>query len=202
MIYFDRTCMIRSGRQNYTHVWVVCDFCGSGRWAQKHNAMVLPDGQPCKSCSGSKSAQHRRAHDENHKQCSKCGEIHPLSAFTKRKGRADGYRGKCNACMAKEARERRARNPEKVREQHRQAQRNRRARAKQSPGQFTREDWLAILDRYGHKCLCCGTKGELQPDHVIPLSVGGTNTVDNIQPLCGACNRKKQANIIDYRIAA
>jgi 5-methylcytosine-specific restriction endonuclease McrA len=29
--------------------------------------------------------------------------------------------------------------------------------------------------------------------------MGGTHTVDNVQPLCGPCNSRKHANHIDYR---
>lgn len=42
----------------------------------------------------------------------------------------------------------------------------------------------------------------LTPDHVVPLSRGGTNYIDNIQPLCGPCNSQKHAKTIDFRSAA
>jgi len=34
----------------------------------------------------------------------------------------------------------------------------------------------------------------------VPLTRGGSDSFDNIQPLCGSCNRKKFVNIIDYRL--
>ena len=38
-------------------------------------------------------------------------------------------------------------------------------------------------------------------DHIIPLSKGGTNFLDNLQPLCGSCNSGKNNHvIIDYRL--
>jgi hypothetical protein len=32
------------------------------------------------------------------------------------------------------------------------------------------------------------------------LSKGGTNYIDNIQPLCLTCNLRKARTIIDYRV--
>lgn len=53
---------------------------------------------------------------------------------------------------------------------------------------------------YGEKCLRCGaTDRTLTRDHVVPLALGGADTIDNIQPLCGPCNRWKDARVIDFR---
>ena len=40
-------------------------------------------------------------------------------------------------------------------------------------------------------CRQCGSREEIHFDHVIPWSRGGANTADNIQLLCGRCNRRK-----------
>lgn len=76
-----------------------------------------------------------------------------------------------------------------------------RRREKRYPdrGTYTLERWRAMLAYFGHVCLCCGYSGELTVDHVVPLSVGGMNTIDNLQPLCMACNQKKATKSIDYR---
>jgi len=65
---------------------------------------------------------------------------------------------------------------------------------------FTAQDWKEVLAEYGKKCLACGSTEHLTVDHVIPLSQGGTNTKDNLQPLCLACNCSKGVKTIDYRI--
>ncbi len=79
------------------------------------------------------------------------------------------------------------------------AHRNNRKSQKQSGGEFTAQDWLDLCNRYDNRCLCCGEQKPLTVDHVIPLSKGGTNTIDNIQPLCLSCNSSKGAKEIDYR---
>ena len=78
--------------------------------------------------------------------------------------------------------------------------RARRARMLGSDGNFTPEEWQGLLDKYNHKCLCCGkTNINLTVDHVLPIAKGGSNYISNIQPLCRSCNCKKHANYADYR---
>lgn len=76
----------------------------------------------------------------------------------------------------------------------------RRARITGNGGNLTVQEWDAILEFYGHKCLCCG-RGDvkLTIDHVIPIFYGGKHSADNVQPLCGPCNSRKKDKHIDYR---
>jgi hypothetical protein len=53
----------------------------------------------------------------------------------------------------------------------------------------------AVWERDGGACVACGEAFELQFDHVIPVALGGAGTVDNLQVLCGPCNRAKGAEI-------
>lgn len=62
------------------------------------------------------------------------------------------------------------------------------------------KEWNELLVLYDNKCLCCGRNDKkLTIDHIIPLSKGGKNVIDNVQPLCMDCNRKKHVKTIDYR---
>lgn len=78
--------------------------------------------------------------------------------------------------------------------------RNRIARLYKAEGTHTAEQFQALIDYYGDKCLCCGEQKPLTADHVIALANGGTNDIGNMQPLCASCNYSKAAwHNTDYR---
>lgn len=52
-----------------------------------------------------------------------------------------------------------------------------------------------VFARDGGRCRQCGATHELQFDHVIPVALGGGSTADNLQLLCGPCNRRKGAGL-------
>lgn len=83
---------------------------------------------------------------------------------------------------------------------HSKAAKHRR-RALERQGHFTAKEWLELVEKYNYTCLCCkATNKRLEADHVIPLSKGGSNSIDNIQPLCAECNNKKGVQETDYRL--
>lgn len=54
--------------------------------------------------------------------------------------------------------------------------------------------WLA----YVKKCASCGRDLELRAvtmDHITPRRVGGDARVENLQPMCAACNKKKGGKV-------
>ena len=71
------------------------------------------------------------------------------------------------------------------------------AREKGCIGSHTLKEWDDIKNFYENKCKYCGAKTKLTKDHIIPLSKGGTDFIENIQPLCHSCNSKKH-NKLNY----
>jgi len=77
----------------------------------------------------------------------------------------------------------------------------RRVMKKNASGSHSFQEWQDLKIFYNFMCLCC-KKFEpeiiLTEDHIIPLSMGGNNYIDNIQPLCRRCNSKKHTKTISY----
>jgi len=51
-----------------------------------------------------------------------------------------------------------------------------------------------LLDCYGKKCKYCTNRLEVSNiacDHIIPLSMGGESSPNNLQFICGRCNTRK-----------
>lgn len=83
-------------------------------------------------------------------------------------------------------------------------QKNERNRKKrQAEGSHAFGEWELLKKQYGYKCPSCGGKEpeiKLTEDHIVPLSKGGSDYIENIQPLCKSCNCRKHAKIIKYNL--
>lgn len=65
------------------------------------------------------------------------------------------------------------------------------SRKKGAAGSHTMQEWEEVKMKYGYKCAICMKEEKLTKDHIKPLSKGGSNFIDNIQPLCRSCNSRK-----------
>jgi 5-methylcytosine-specific restriction endonuclease McrA len=54
---------------------------------------------------------------------------------------------------------------------------------------------IFVWNRDGGRCVKCGNQENLEFDHIIPISKGGSNTARNIQLLCETHNREKSNSI-------
>lgn len=59
----------------------------------------------------------------------------------------------------------------------------------------TLRERIEVHRRDGYRCVRCGSTEDLHVDHVIPVSKGGTNNLDNLQLLCRDCNLRKGARV-------
>jgi 5-methylcytosine-specific restriction endonuclease McrA len=111
---------------------------------------------------------------------------------------------KTRRAYEKENREKRQEKSKRYRAEHteyvKRYSARRRARKAGAEGRHTDAEWLALCESFGNRCLRCGAKNRpLTRDHIIPLSLGGSDYITNIQPLCAGCNGGKRDRVIDYR---
>lgn len=169
----------------------VCTKCGETKpVAEFHMQAQKRDGlQPyCKACMKIASAAYRAANSDKEKA-------------RHAKWYAEN-RDKVKASAAKW----RSVNPDKVKEQNakwhaenpearRIHEHNRRARKIEAGGSLSAGLADRLFDLQRGKCACCGKPlgKTYHMDHIMPLSLGGTNDGDNIQLLRAKCNLQKNA---------
>lgn len=179
-------------------------------------SLMMRDGlQPyCRECRRVKSRESRPWLRDDHREASRqWHQNNREEANQRRKSHYEANREKYREKYREQNRTYHEANRDKHREQMRAYQRNnleafavrnanRHARKVKAGGSFTLQEWEALKAYYGYTCLRCGRQEpeiELTVDHVVPLSQGGRNSIENLQPLCRTCNLSKHAKTIDYR---
>ncbi|MCK4717549.1 MAG: HNH endonuclease [Thermoplasmata archaeon] len=78
------------------------------------------------------------------------------------------------------------------------AKRSERLAEARKKGTHTAEEWEEMTEFFA-QCLRCGS-AQMVKDHIIPIYQGGSDGIQNLQPICGSCNSSKGAENIDYRV--
>ena len=176
-----------------------CKKCGTSEWGPKGN---------CRQCTRDRAAKKYREDPAAAKEYAKRNRerIADRARRWRENNRAAiqeynqrWYRANAEA-NKEQSRQWQRTHPEQMREYRRAAKHRRKAAIKGSSGSYTAAEWAALVKHYGGRCLCCGRNDvTLTVDHIVPLVMGGSNDISNIQPLCRSCNCSKQAKNIDYR---
>jgi 5-methylcytosine-specific restriction endonuclease McrA len=194
-----------------------CNVCGELKLLSEfHKHKLMKDGcaNDCKDCSRRRASEWRIKNPERASARKKSwGERNKEWVAAKKREWERNNREKKN----RRQRERRLADIDEARKKQtalRQAWRkkhpekdaeythNRRFLVLGNGGNIAAQEWKALKEFYNHTCLCFGKQEpeiKLTLDHVTPLILGGTNTIDNVQPLCQSCNSRKSRKIIDYR---
>lgn len=84
--------------------------------------------------------------------------------------------------------------------------RNARMGLAREKGTHTEAMWFGLVAAFGSRCVMCAeilTTETLRKDHIVPIYQGGSDGIENIQPLCVRCNCAKgpdSFNWAEYRM--
>jgi CRISPR/Cas system Type II protein with McrA/HNH and RuvC-like nuclease domain len=123
------------------------------------------------------------------------------------RGERQNARRKASPEAEREAQRRyRKKNADALRERHKEWQRDNpeklsatrrvaRSRRRSAEGTHTSAELLALFNHQRGKCGNCkrSLRHKYHADHIMPLALGGTNWIKNIQLLCPTCNQEKHA---------
>lgn len=132
-------------------------------------------------------AQHA-AHPERRRQAAK---LYVALHKEERKEYQSAYNAKHADKKSRASLEWQRANPEKARLNSKRTIHKRRAllHGSQSPG-FTSAQWCQMVEHFGGRCAYCGGPGTTI-DHVVPISAGGRDEIQNVLPACKRCNASK-----------
>lgn len=146
--------------------------------------------------------------------CTRCKIEYPATLEYFGVHSQNGLKSRCKACLRQETKDRMASFTPEVRKKIKDAERKRNSHTYRQASRKQRaikkgvyhEDWTEkqLLETYGTDCYLCnlpidfdaprkgaGSSNSLWPDHVIPLSKGGENTIRNVRPCHSRCNISK-----------
>ena len=80
------------------------------------------------------------------------------------------------------------------------AKRRERMEFSRSLGTHTKEEWDELKMEFEGMCVRCGSGDfPVEKDHIIPIYKGGSDSIENIQPLCPRCNASKGPETFNWK---
>lgn len=62
--------------------------------------------------------------------------------------------------------------------------------------QHSEYNWSGVIINYlGKICVYCGSQEKLHIHHIIPMDLGGPNTMENLEVVCKLCHHKLHSSI-------
>lgn len=81
--------------------------------------------------------------------------------------------------------------------------RAKRLKAARKKATHTIGEWIALVEEFRGKCVRCFCECHSPvKDHIVPIYQGGSDGINNIQPLCHRCNSAKgpeRTNWVEFR---
>lgn len=188
---------------------VKCAFCGT--LLSKCPSQVRNNNFCSHSCQGNynKTLTAEKCHNwkgaDIQKTCSVCGKLFKVKQH--RRETAQYCSTGCMGISQKKLTGSNARNwkgglTQSMKAYRIMAEAKRRAKKRAAFGTVTIKEWELIKKENGYTCASCGEREPnitLTQDHIVPLSRGGPNLSNNIQPLCMWCNAKKHTRTIYFK---
>lgn len=159
--------------------------CGSDK-------CINPEHLVCAGCEKEKREAEKQIERERIRQerlsrprlCARCNE----------REREKDDRSYCRDCRNEYGRDFYGRNREYNAERLATTKHQCRAKKLGLPPGHTTQEWREVVMQQEGRCNnpYCRKKCKLTRDHIVPMELGGTNEIDNIQGLCKHCNSNKR----------
>ena len=174
--------------------------CGTNAGYQKHCVDKTEKCQPCKTA-------HKEYLDRYYVKNKDLVLIKRRIAYAKNAETNRSKRKKYYALNSEKEKSYQRQHKKENPHLKRESERRRRANRFNNGFEYYKESF--VLELYGTICHICGIDIDLKAprlaglegwemglhiDHVIPLSKGGQDTLDNVRPAHGVCNVKKHSN--------
>jgi len=179
----------------------LCKRCGLEKSPSKfYRLSSAPDGRQyqCKACKQENYQKHYN-NPLTRSRMLKCNsEWRCANPQSFRKSSKKYYRNNKEKLLQSQRDYRRSEHGKKLTAE---AGRRRRAWKLGAEGSFTEDEWQQVVQLFGFKCAnpnCSNPSKPLTKDHIVPLSIGGTDYITNIQPLCRPCNSSKGTTVTKY----